>query len=89
MLNLVAIPKSTTSVEVMWSYPQGVQPYYKYFVQTHNATGAQLNMTVSTNHTLILKLEPGTRYNIYVKTIAATGSESTVEQTYSYTSKTL
>lgn len=90
VLNLVASPTSTTSVEVNWSQPQGHQMYYKYLVQTYNPTGAQLfNTTVSTNGTDVPNLEPGTRYNISVTTIAATGSESTVEQTFSYTSKAL
>lgn len=89
MLNLVASPKTTTSVEVKWSYPQGAQSYYKYLVQTYNAMGALFNTTVSINSTDIPNLEPGTRYSINVKTIAATGSESTEEQTFSYTSKAL
>lgn len=87
VLNLAASPKSTTSVEVEWSYPQGAQPYYKYFVQTYN--GALVNTTVSTNSTDITNLEPGTKYHINVTTIAATGSESVEEQTFSYTSNAL
>ncbi|XP_074490158.1 phosphatidylinositol phosphatase PTPRQ [Sebastes fasciatus] len=85
VLNLVAIPKSTTSVNVKWSEPQGAQMYYTYLVQTYSTTGALFNITVSNNSTDVPDLEPGTRYNINVTTIAATGSESTVEQTFSYT----
>lgn len=89
VLNLVANPKSTTSVFVEWSDPQGAQIYYKYLVQTYSTTGAMFNTTVSNNSTDVRDLEPGTRYNINVTTIAAAGSESTVEQTFSYTSKAL
>ncbi|XP_037623767.1 receptor-type tyrosine-protein phosphatase eta isoform X4 [Sebastes umbrosus] len=85
VLNLVASPKSTTSVNVKWSEPQGAQMYYKYRVETYNTTGALFNIIVSNNSIDVPDLEPGTRYNINVTTIAATGSESTVEQTFSYT----
>ncbi len=87
VLNLVACPKSTTSVEVIWSDPQGARQYYTYLVQTYNTTGALFNTTVSNNRTDVPSLEPGTRYNINVTTIAAPGIESTEEQTFSYTSK--
>lgn len=87
VLNLVASPKSSTSVEVNWSYPQGTKQYYKYLVQTYNTTGALFTTTVSNNSTDVTNLEPGTRYNVNVTTIAATGSESTEEHTFSYTSK--
>ncbi|XP_044212573.1 receptor-type tyrosine-protein phosphatase eta isoform X1 [Thunnus albacares] len=86
VLNLVASPKSTTSVKVKWSYPQEDQPYYVYVVQTYNSTGTLVdNKTVSNKSTDVHDLEPGTRYNITVTTIAAQGSESTAEQTFSYT----
>ncbi|XP_041794912.1 receptor-type tyrosine-protein phosphatase eta isoform X3 [Chelmon rostratus] len=85
VLNLSASPKSTTSVEVTWSYPQGAKPYYKYLVQTYVTMGALFNTTTSSNSTDVPNLEPGTRYSINVKTRAATGSESTEEQTFSYT----
>ncbi|XP_042268585.1 receptor-type tyrosine-protein phosphatase eta isoform X4 [Thunnus maccoyii] len=86
VLNLVASPKSTTSVKVKWSYPQEAQPYYVYVVQTYNSTGTLVdNKTVSNKSTDVHDLEPGTRYNITVTTIAAQGSESTAEQTFSYT----
>lgn len=49
--------------------------------------GALFNTTTSSNSTDVPNLEPGTRYSINVKTRAATGSESTEEQTFSYTSK--
>lgn len=89
VLNLVASPKTTTSVGVKWSYPQGAQPYYKYFVQTYNDLRAVINTTVSMNSTDIPNLESGTRYSINVTTIAETGSESTEEQTFTYTSNAL
>ncbi|XP_034734384.1 receptor-type tyrosine-protein phosphatase eta [Etheostoma cragini] len=88
VLNLVASPSSTTSIKVKWSYPQNTKTYYQYFVQTYSTAGPQFNqssLTVSINNTDVPNLEPGTRYNISVTTIAATGSESTVETTYSYT----
>nr|XP_046249269.1 receptor-type tyrosine-protein phosphatase beta-like isoform X6 [Scatophagus argus] len=85
VLNLTASPKSTTSVLVGWSYPQGAQPYYKYLVQTYSAVGAVSNTTVTINSTDVPQLEPGTNYTITVTTIAATESESTEEQTFSYT----
>ncbi|XP_070687308.1 receptor-type tyrosine-protein phosphatase eta-like [Pempheris klunzingeri] len=84
VLNLVASPKSTTSIEVHWSYPQGHQPYYSYFVQTYDTMGALFNTTVRTNSTDVPNLQPGTRYTINV-TVATNESESAVEQTFSYT----
>ncbi|XP_078113681.1 receptor-type tyrosine-protein phosphatase eta-like isoform X1 [Sander vitreus] len=85
VLNLVASASSTTSVKVKWSDPQGAKMYYKYLVQTYSTAGPLFNTTVSINNTDVPNLEPGTRYNISVMTIAATGSESTVENTFSYT----
>lgn len=89
VLNLVASASSTTSVKVKWSDPQGAKMYYNYLVQTYNTAGPLFNTTVSINNIDVPNLEPGTRYNISVTTIAATGSESTVENTFSYTSKAL
>ncbi|KAK9516915.1 hypothetical protein VZT92_024823 [Zoarces viviparus] len=85
VLNLTASPKSTTSIKVMWSAPLDAKMYYKYLVQTYRSTGEPFNTTVSNNSTDVIDLEPGTRYNINVTTMAAEGSESTVEQTFSYT----
>ncbi|XP_078024164.1 receptor-type tyrosine-protein phosphatase eta isoform X8 [Epinephelus lanceolatus] len=85
VLNLEASPQSNTSIVVKWSDPQGVQPYYTYLVQTYSTAGTLFNETVSNNSTDVPSLEPGTRYDVSVTTIAATGSESTVEQTFSYT----
>ncbi|XP_070827425.1 receptor-type tyrosine-protein phosphatase eta-like [Chaetodon trifascialis] len=85
VLNLVASAKSTTSVEVKWSYPKGAQSYFEYVVQIDNTTGALFPMIIKTNNTDLQDLEPGTRYNISVTTRAAIGSESTEEQTFSYT----
>ncbi|XP_049429858.1 receptor-type tyrosine-protein phosphatase eta [Epinephelus fuscoguttatus] len=85
VLNLEASPQSNTSIVVKWSDPQGVQPYYKYLVQTYSTAGTPFNKTVSNNSADVPNLEPGTRYDVKVTTIAATGSESTVEQTFSYT----
>ncbi|KAL7403339.1 hypothetical protein ABVT39_027926 [Epinephelus coioides] len=85
VLNLEASPQSNTSIVVKWSDPQGVQPYYKYLVQTYSTAGTLFNETVSNNSTDVPNLEPGTRYDVSVTTIAATGSESTVEQTFNYT----
>lgn len=89
VLNLVASPITSTSVKVTWSYPQDAQRNYTYLVKACNDTGVVFNATVNENSTEISDLEPGTRYNISVKVIAPTGSESTEEQTYSYTSKAL
>lgn len=83
VLNLRASPNSTSSLEVRWSYPQGAQTHYKYVV-----FGPQINLTaVETNSTVIKSLNPGTKYTIKVKTIAAAECESTEEQTDAYTSK--
>ncbi|XP_059191053.1 receptor-type tyrosine-protein phosphatase eta isoform X2 [Centropristis striata] len=84
VLNLVASPKSTTSVTVEWSYPQGAQSYYRYLVY-YSTAGEVNNVNISSNSTDVTGLEPGTRYNINVSTIAAAESESTMEQTFSYT----
>ncbi|XP_065812681.1 receptor-type tyrosine-protein phosphatase eta [Labrus bergylta] len=86
VLNLKSSTKSTTSVEVTWSPPQGVQDYYRYLVQTVSPTGT--NESVSTNSAELSKLEPGTKYNISVRTIAAQGIESADEFTFSYTRPT-
>ncbi|XP_056906900.1 receptor-type tyrosine-protein phosphatase eta-like [Takifugu flavidus] len=80
VLNLVAIPKSISSLEVKWSYPQGAQASYTYFVSL-----PQFNTTVSTNSTEIHNLDPGTCYNITVKTVVAPQSESTEEKTHACT----
>uniref|UniRef100_A0A8C4DIL8 protein-tyrosine-phosphatase n=1 Tax=Dicentrarchus labrax TaxID=13489 RepID=A0A8C4DIL8_DICLA len=86
VFKLKAIPKSTTSVEVTWSYPPGAQQYYKYLVQTYNTTGFLIeSITVNSNSTVVPDLEPGTGYSINVTTIAAENIESTKEQTFSYT----
>ncbi|GLD60175.1 receptor-type tyrosine-protein phosphatase eta-like isoform X4 [Lates japonicus] len=86
VFNVVASPKSTTSVEVKWSYPEGAQSYYQYLIKICNATGPSVKKKVYINNTIdIFDLEPGTRYNISVKTIAALGSESTEEKTFTYT----
>ncbi|KAM6925928.1 receptor-type tyrosine-protein phosphatase eta-like [Lycodopsis pacificus] len=85
VLNLTASPKSTTSIKVIWSAPLDAKMYYKYLVQTYRTTAEPFNTTVSNNSTDVTELEPGTRYDINVTTIAAEGSESTVEQTFSYT----
>ncbi|XP_068578957.1 receptor-type tyrosine-protein phosphatase eta-like [Cebidichthys violaceus] len=85
VLNLAASPKSTTSIKVIWSAPLDAKLYYKYLVQTYSATGELFNTTVSNNGTDVTNLEPGTQYIINVTTMAAEGSESTVEQTFSYT----
>ncbi|KAM9854710.1 receptor-type tyrosine-protein phosphatase eta-like [Aulostomus maculatus] len=86
VLNIIASPSNTTSIKVEWSYPQDVQPYYTYMILTYNTTGSLVkNQTVSDNNTDVQELEPGTRYDITVTTIAAEGSQSTVERTFSYT----
>lgn len=88
VLNIEASPVSTTRVKVEWSYPLGAQLYYKYCIRVYSLTETLFNTTVDNNSTDVPGLEPGTRYNISVRTIAAPGSESTEEQTSSYTSKT-
>ncbi|XP_050929430.1 receptor-type tyrosine-protein phosphatase eta isoform X11 [Lates calcarifer] len=85
VLNVVASPKSTTSVVVKWSYPEGAQSYYQYLIKICNAAGPSVNKTVVNNSIDVFDLEPGTRYNISVKTRAAPGSESTEEKTFTYT----
>ncbi|XP_062276922.1 receptor-type tyrosine-protein phosphatase eta [Scomber scombrus] len=84
--NLVASPNSTTSIKVKWSLPLDVMPYYEYIVQTYNVTGTLVNnQTVNNTSTDVPDLQPGTRYNISVTTMAAQGIKSTAEQTFSYT----
>ncbi|XP_077372151.1 receptor-type tyrosine-protein phosphatase eta isoform X2 [Festucalex cinctus] len=86
VLNLVASPLNTTSINVVWSNPHGVQTYYKYLVQTLNSPGALVNeQTVSENNTDVHDLEPGTKYSIRATTLAGTGSKSAEEQTFTYT----
>ncbi|XP_035013187.2 receptor-type tyrosine-protein phosphatase eta isoform X2 [Hippoglossus stenolepis] len=86
VLNVAASPRSTTSVAVQWSYPVGARLYYEYVIKTFKTTGELVNTTkVYSNSTDVLDLEPGNKYRISVRTIAASGSESTEEQTLSYT----
>ncbi|KAM8750635.1 receptor-type tyrosine-protein phosphatase beta-like isoform 11-T11 [Acanthopagrus schlegelii] len=85
VLNLVASPESINSIKVQWSDPQGVQQYYTYMVVVYNATGQYNRANTSSNNYTVGNLEPGTRYDINVTTIATPGVESTVEQTFSYT----
>lgn len=89
VLNLVASPESINSIKVQWSDPQGVQQYYTYMVVAYNATGQYNRANTTSNNYTVGNLEPGTRYDINVMTIAAPGIKSTVEQTFSYTSKVL
>ncbi|XP_077424965.1 receptor-type tyrosine-protein phosphatase eta-like [Vanacampus margaritifer] len=86
VLNLVVSPFNTTSINVAWSKPHGVQTYYKYSVQTLNSPGAIVNeQTVSDNNTDVHDLEPGTNYSIRVTTLAGAESKSAEEQTFTYT----
>ncbi|XP_051915969.1 receptor-type tyrosine-protein phosphatase eta-like isoform X2 [Hippocampus zosterae] len=86
VLNLVASPINTTSINVAWSFPHGVQTYFSYLVQTRNSTGALVNeQTISDNISDVHDLEPGTKYSVSVTTLAAAESESTEEQTFAYT----
>ncbi|KAE8296482.1 Receptor-type tyrosine-protein phosphatase eta [Larimichthys crocea] len=86
VLNLIASPKSTTSVELKWSYPHEVKSYYKYRIHVFNTTATFDSTEIdSTNETVIGNLEPGTRYSIKVTTIVSEGIESTEEETSSYT----
>ncbi|XP_008298883.1 receptor-type tyrosine-protein phosphatase eta isoform X2 [Stegastes partitus] len=86
VLNLEARPKSTASVTVSWTDPLGVQPYYQYLVETYNDTGMLVDSkTVNESSTDVTGLEPGSKYDINVTTVAAPGSKSDVEQTFSYT----
>ncbi|XP_029379134.1 receptor-type tyrosine-protein phosphatase beta-like isoform X3 [Echeneis naucrates] len=86
VLNLTARPASTASIKLEWSYPLGAQTYYRYLIKTYGAEGTAVdNMTVTNNSTYVRGLQPGTKYNISVTTIADPGSESTEEQTSSYT----
>uniref|UniRef100_A0A3Q1EYV8 protein-tyrosine-phosphatase n=1 Tax=Acanthochromis polyacanthus TaxID=80966 RepID=A0A3Q1EYV8_9TELE len=83
---LEARPKNTTSITVEWTHPQEYKSYYNYSVQTYYETGAQVeSKNISNNFTDVTGLEPGSKYNISVTTIAAPGSESTVKWTSSYT----
>ncbi|XP_037111316.1 receptor-type tyrosine-protein phosphatase eta isoform X2 [Syngnathus acus] len=85
VLHLVASPFNTTSINVTWSNPYGVQTSYKYLVQTYNSTGTLLDeQTVIDNNTDVHGLEPGTKYHVTVTTLAGE-SKSKREQTFTYT----
>ena len=79
----------TTSVKVQWSqsHPEGHRPYFTYRIQTSNPTGAEL--VVNTSSIVVTGLDPGTQYSFNVKAVAAEGSHSTTQETFSYTSKSL
>ncbi|XP_061826005.1 receptor-type tyrosine-protein phosphatase eta-like isoform X1 [Nerophis lumbriciformis] len=85
VLNLVASPFNTTAIQVAWSYPQKLN--FTYIVQIYNATGTLVKelQVRDVNSTIVTDLEPGTRYNVSVTTLAAAGSESTAVQTFTYT----
>ncbi|XP_056138392.1 receptor-type tyrosine-protein phosphatase eta [Lampris incognitus] len=85
VLNLIATPENTDSVKLQWSEPQDVQTYYTYRVETSNTAATPVNNIANSNSTVVTGLEPGTRYNFNVSTVAAPGSESTMEQAFSYT----
>ncbi|KAM9376093.1 receptor-type tyrosine-protein phosphatase beta-like [Pholidichthys leucotaenia] len=85
VMNLRASPESITSVKVEWSGPLGVQQYYKYWAEIYTDTETLINSTYIYNSSTVNNLEPGTRYNISVKTEASPGIYSTVEQTFAYT----
>ncbi|XP_061628616.1 receptor-type tyrosine-protein phosphatase eta isoform X1 [Phyllopteryx taeniolatus] len=86
VFNLVSSPFNTTSIKVAWSRPHGARTYYKYLVQTYNRTGILVDaQTVSDNNTDVHDLEPGTKYNVSVSTLATAESQSTEEQTFTYT----
>ena len=83
--NLMARPESTTSVKVQWSHPEGHRPYFTYRIQT--STRAEL--VFNTSSIVVTGLDPGTQYSFNVKAVAAEGSHSTTQETFSYTSKSL
>ncbi|XP_062245322.1 receptor-type tyrosine-protein phosphatase eta isoform X3 [Platichthys flesus] len=85
VLNVTASPRSTTSVTVTWSSPVEAKPYYKYVIKTYTTTGELVNTTVNSNSADIPDLEPGNKYNISVRAIVESGSESTEEHTMSFT----
>ncbi|XP_061677448.1 receptor-type tyrosine-protein phosphatase eta-like isoform X2 [Syngnathoides biaculeatus] len=86
VVNLVSSPFNATSIKVAWSSPYGVQTYYEYLVQTYKSTGTLVKpQTVSNNNADVHDLEPGTKYNISVTTLATAGSESTEEHTLACT----
>ncbi|XP_049578499.1 receptor-type tyrosine-protein phosphatase eta isoform X2 [Syngnathus scovelli] len=85
VLHLVASPFNTTSINVTWSNPYGVQTSCKYLVQTYNSNGTLLDeQTVIDNNTDVHGLEPGTKYYVNVTTLAGE-SKSKREQTFTYT----
>ncbi|KAM7003473.1 receptor-type tyrosine-protein phosphatase eta-like [Tautogolabrus adspersus] len=65
----------------------GVHVYYSYLVQWVIPAGTH-NDTVSNYRKDLSDLEPGTKYNISVRTIAAQGIESADEFTFCYTRPT-
>ncbi|XP_040893831.1 receptor-type tyrosine-protein phosphatase eta isoform X3 [Toxotes jaculatrix] len=85
VLNLVASPFSTTSVQVNWSDPLGVQQNYSYLVKATTYNASEITVNTTANSANVPDLEPGTRYNISVRTIAAPGAESEDKHTFSYT----
>ncbi|XP_057692294.1 receptor-type tyrosine-protein phosphatase eta isoform X2 [Corythoichthys intestinalis] len=86
VLNLAASPLDTTSIQVAWSSPHGAQTYYEYSVDTYDLTGTHVNhQTIVNNTTIVQNLEPGTKYNVTVITLAPLKTRSATEHTVAST----
>ncbi|XP_072241597.1 receptor-type tyrosine-protein phosphatase eta [Leuresthes tenuis] len=83
--NVVASPTSTTSIKVTWSAPPGTKDYYRYLIQTYNASGLVNQQTVNSNSTDVSNLEPGSKYDINVTVTVTDDTVSTAVSTFSYT----
>lgn len=86
-MGLTATPVSTSEVRLDWADPLGVSPSYTYSVQRSGLAGP--GDVVSGRTHVVDGLQPGTRYDFNVTTVAAPGSDGPPEHASTYTSKTL
>lgn len=86
--NAMARPINTTSIRVTWSHPDGLKDYYLYSVETCESSGNCTDIGNTTNTSYdVFGLEPGSNYNISIRTIVDSDSESSPVEVSSYTSK--
>ncbi|XP_070406804.1 receptor-type tyrosine-protein phosphatase eta isoform X3 [Nothobranchius furzeri] len=83
---LTANSYSTISMNAAWSMPLGYQPYYQYFAQIYNMTGALITQDLVNGTSWdVSNLDPGSNYSISVRTRAANGTESAPVSVTNYT----
>ncbi|XP_015237762.1 PREDICTED: receptor-type tyrosine-protein phosphatase eta-like [Cyprinodon variegatus] len=84
--NAMARPINTTSIRVTWSHPDGLKDYYLYSVETCESSGNCTDIGNTTNTSYdVFGLEPGSNYNISIRTIVDSDSESSPVEVSSYT----